>query len=133
MLPVSRTTVSTLFAISAHPRSEPIASGRGIAGVLPAIARPEPGWPSDGHDLHVVRLTHPLLFLRLQLLLDTALVVVAHLVHADGALGPAGEELADDRVLAVLHVLLAVELHQPGAEEDPHELGRAHHRRNVVG
>src|SRR5438105_3338340 len=105
MLPVSRTRVSTLFAISGPLRT---ATGRA----------------SDGHDLHVVRLTHPLLFLRLELLLDAGLVLVAHLVHADGALGPAREELADDRVVALLHVVLAVELHQPGAEQDAHELGR---------
>src|SRR5207237_4558165 len=87
--------------------TKPIDTFFAISGPL----RTATGPASDGHDLHVVRLTHPLLFLRLQLLLDTALVLIAHLVHADGTLGPAGQELADDRVLAVLHVLLAVELH----------------------
>src|SRR5438093_7129007 len=147
MFPVSRTTVSTLFATSADPPAPGLAhtpdrrrpcllarltnDGVDLVRQLSGPQRTATGRASDGHDLHVVRLAHPLLFLGLQLLLDAALVLVAHLVHPDGPLRPSGEELADDGVLAVLHVLLARELHQPGAEQDAHELGRAHDRGDV--
>src|SRR5205807_1147754 len=47
----------------------------------------------------------PLLFLLLELGLDPR-AFLRHLVHADRALRPAGEELADDGVVGLAHLLL---------------------------
>src|SRR2546426_6448003 len=84
---------------------------------------------SDRHDLGLV--LEAVGFLRLQLRLDARGVLVGHLVHPDRALGPAREELADHPIVGVPHLLLAPEALEAGAEEDAHELGRAHDRRDV--
>src|SRR5438093_4179274 len=77
---------------------------------------------SDRHDLGLV--LEAVGLLRLELLLDARGVLVGHLVHPDGALGPAREELADHPVVGVPHLVLAPEALEAGAEEDAHELRR---------
>src|SRR3546814_12434237 len=55
------------------------------------------------------------------------------LVHADGAHGPAGEELADERVVGGPHLFLGGELDQVGLVEHGDVVRGAHHRGDVVG
>src|SRR2546425_6525246 len=109
MFPVSRTTNCGLATIALAMGAE----------------------PSDGHDLGLV--LEALVLLSLELLLDAHAVVVGHLVHADGPFGPPRQELADDAVVGGAHLVPGAEHLETGAEEDAHVLGRAHHRRDVVG
>src|SRR5581483_3157892 len=88
--------------------------------------------PLHRHDLVGGRVAGQAALLPLdELALDLGLLG-GELVHPDGALGAAGEELADDRVLAGDHVVLGGELHEAGAEEHADVVGSAHHRRDVV-
>src|SRR4051812_13023541 len=90
--------------------------------------------PSDRHDLvagGALRL-EPLRLTFDELALDLALLG-RHLVHPDRALGSAREELADDLIVAVDHLLLRAEAHEAGAEQDADVVRDAHHGRDVVG